>query len=201
MRSNNYIKAFLNKGFDSNTFRDSYYLKTELIDYCRYNGISTCGSKGEITERIAVFLESGNALPAAKITRKTTKVTAINEETKIEANIICSQKHRDFFKRFIGKSFSFNVSFQKWLQNNAGKTYNEAITAYYRLREEKKRKKTIIGKQFEYNNYIREFYAENQGKSLKEAIICWNYKKKLPGDNHYDNTDLIALDKISIINT
>lgn len=55
--------------------------------------------------------------------------------------------------------------FQKWLKNNAGQTYGDAIEAYYQILEEKKKGKTVIDKQFEYNTYIREFFAANQGRS------------------------------------
>uniref|UniRef100_UPI003A93F71E DUF6434 domain-containing protein n=1 Tax=Ruminococcus sp. TaxID=41978 RepID=UPI003A93F71E len=58
-------------------------------------------------------------------------------------------------KEHIGNGFSFNVAFQKWLTGNTGKTYADAITAYYRILEEKKNGKTKIDKQFEYNTYIR----------------------------------------------
>ncbi|WP_420329330.1 DUF6434 domain-containing protein [Pseudobutyrivibrio ruminis] len=37
-------------------------------------------------------------------------------------NIVCSEKHRAFFKEKIGKTFSFNVQFQKWLKANVGNT-------------------------------------------------------------------------------
>ena len=98
------------------------------------------------------------------------------------------------FKEKIGKSFSFNVLFQKWLKRNAGKTYGDAINAYYQILEEKKKGKTTIDKQFEYNTYIRDFFEDNQGRSLDEAIICWKYKKSLQGHNRYEKSDLVALD-------
>lgn len=104
------------------------------------------------------------------------------------------EKHRAFFKQVIGKSFSFNVLFQKWLKQNTGKTYSDAINAYYQIIEEKKRAKTTIGKQFEYNTYIRDFYADNSGKTLEDAIKCWKYKKQLHGHNKYEKSDLIVLD-------
>lgn len=105
--------------------------------------------------------------------RKTTKdVGVITENTLIESNVVCSEKHRAFFKEKISKSFSFNVLFQKWLKSNAGKTYGNAINAYYQILEEKKNGKTTIDKQFEYNTYIRDFFEDNQGRSLDEAIIC-----------------------------
>ena len=82
---------------------------------------------------------------------------------------------------------------EKWLKDNTGKTYREAIEAYYKILEDKKKGKTKIDKQFEYNTYIRDFFADNQGKSLEEAIKCWKYKKQLPGHNRYEKSDLMAL--------
>lgn len=35
---------------------------------------------------------------------------------------------------------------------------------------------------------------DNQGKSLEDAIKCWKYKKQLQGHNHYEKTDLIAIE-------
>ena len=104
-----------------------------------------------------------------------------------------SEKHRAFFKEHIGNHFSFNVAFQKWLKTNAGKTYREAIDAYYQIFEKKKNGTTQIDKQFEYNTYIRDFFADNKGKSLEEAIQCWKYKKQVQGHNRYEQSDLEAL--------
>ena len=83
---------------------------------------------------------------------------------------------------------------QKWLKENGGKTYSEAIEAYQKILKDEKKTKTIIDKQFEYNTYIRDFFAENKGKVLSEAIKCWNYKKSLPGSNTYEKSDLCALE-------
>ncbi len=83
--------------------------------------------------------------------------------------------------------------FQKWLKTNFGKTYGEAINAYYVLLEEKKKNKTTIDKQFEYNTYIRDFFECNKGKNLNDTIKCWKYKKSLPGSNKYDDSDLCVI--------
>ena len=80
-------------------------------------------------------------------------------------------------KEHIGSTFTFNVAFQKWQKNNAGKSYQEAITAYYQILKEKKKGKTTIDRQFEYNTYIRDFFADNKKKSLEDAIKCWKYKR------------------------
>ena len=179
---------------DAITFRNYYYLKEELVQFCRENGLPTSGSKQEITERIAHFLETGKVLSGSLRRKVTVAIGDITENTLIEANIVCSEKHRAFFKEKIGKSFSFNVEFQKWLKNNSGKSYANAITAYNQILEEKKKGKTVIDKQFEYNTYIRDFFADNQGKSLDDAIKCWKYKKSLEGHNRYERSDLIALE-------
>lgn len=183
----------LNKDLDEETFRSYYYLKEELVAFCRSNGLPASGSKMELTERIAVCLASGEIMPAEKIKKTKTSVMQISEESLIESDFICSEKHREFFKERIGNSFSFNVQFQKWLKANAGKTYAEAITAYYEILAEKKKGPVEIGRQFEYNTYIRAFFEDNPDKSLQQAIQCWNYKKSMPGSNSYERSDLSVL--------
>lgn len=119
----------------------------------------------------------------------------INPGNIIEENFVCSEKHRAFFKEQIGKSFSFNVAFQKWLKSNSGKTYADAIAAYHQIQNEKKNTKTEIGSQFEYNTYIRDFFAANKDKTLAQAIKCWKFKKSQKGSHKYEKSDLAAIQK------
>lgn len=185
----------LTRELDSTVFRSFYYLKEELVNFCRENGLPVSGGKPELTERIACFLDTGKVLPPSAKKRPAACAGVITEDTVIEAEIVYSEKLRAFFRERIGKSFSFNVPFQKWLKENAGKTYGDAVTAYYRVLEEKKRTKTAIGRQFEYNTYIRDFFADNRGKNLTDAIVCWKYKESLPGHHRYEQSDLIALNQ------
>ncbi len=106
-------RANLDKQLDSDTFRSFYYLKEELVDFCRENGLSTSGGKIEITDRIAYFLDTGKVLPASAKIKSAAMIGVINKNIKIEPDFVCSEKHRAFFKEKIGKSFSFNVAFQK----------------------------------------------------------------------------------------
>lgn len=188
-------RPILNKELDGKTFRSFYYLKEELVSFCRENNLPVSGGKIELTERIACFLDTGKVLETSAKRKITTNIGVITENTEIESNIVCSEKHRAFFIEKIGKGFSFNVLFQKWLKSNAGKTYGDAIEAYYQILEEKKKGKTTIDKQFEYNTYIRDFFEDNQGRSLEEAITCWKYKKSLQGHNRYEQSDLVALEQ------
>lgn len=187
-------RPVLEKTLSSETFRDFYYSKEELVDFCRANGLPVSGGKIEITDRIAHFLDTGEVLPISAPKKRAAKMSGITMDAEIEANFVCSEKHREFFREHIGKSFSFNVAFQKWLKNNAGKTYGEAVAAYYKILDDKKKGTSEIDRQFEYNAYIRDFFADNQGKALADAIKCWKYKKQLRGHNRYERSDLAALD-------
>lgn len=169
----------LSAKLDAATFRSYYYLKEELVSFCRENGLPASGGKEEITERIACYLDTGRINPVKKVSKSRKEVGVITEQTIIEPDFVCSEKHRAFFKEKIGNSFSFPVAFQKWLKTNSGKTYAQAIEAYYQILEEKKKGKTVIDRQFEYNTYIRDFFEANPGKTLQQAIACWKYKKSL----------------------
>lgn len=183
----------LTKLLDGKTFRSYYYLKEELVAFCRENGLPVSGGKLELTDRIACFLDTGKAPAASARRRLPAYAGPITEETLIERDVVCSEKHRAFFAAKIGKRFSFNVPFQKWPKANAGKTYGDALRAYEQIIAERKKEKPAIDGQFEYNQYIRDFFAENPGRTLQEAILCWKYKKNLQGHNRYEKSDLAAL--------
>lgn len=184
----------LSKSLDSETFLSFYYLKEELADFLKANGLPTSGSKSELTERVSHFLDTGE-IPKKTAPKKkaTPRSDIIDESAIIEDNFVCSEKHRAFFKDRIGSSFTFNTAFQKWLKSNAGKTYKEAIEAYNQILEERSQRKQPIDSQFEYNAYIRAFFADNKGKTLEDAIKCWKYKKSIKGHNRYESSDLTAL--------
>ena len=194
MRERITARPELNNVLDGKTFLKWYWLKEELTGFCKANGIPASGSKNELTERIACFLDTGKVPAVTKTRRVSSKVTSITLDSLIEPDLVCSEVHRAFFKEHIGASFSFNVAFQKWLKANSGKTYKEAVDAYFAILEDKKNNKSVIDKQFEYNTYVRDFMAANKGRSLNDAIKCWNYKKSMPGHNRYEDSDRSVLE-------
>jgi hypothetical protein len=164
-----------------------------MVHFCRQHGLQTSGGKTELIERISHYLDTGEKLITKVKSLAPVSIGSITEDALIESNFVCSEKHRAFFRQTIGKGFSFNVAFQKWLKTNTGKSYKDAIHAYHQILADKKKGKTTIDKQFEYNAYIRDFFADNNGKSLDEAIKCWKYKKSISGHNRYERIDLSAL--------
>ncbi|MDR0860714.1 MAG: DUF6434 domain-containing protein [Candidatus Peribacteria bacterium] len=74
-----------------------------------------------------------------------------------------SELQRAFFKQHIGKQFKFNTQFMERMQEHKGKkTYQEAITEWERLHQERKNGvKYPLKPQFAYNQYTRDFFADN----------------------------------------
>lgn len=51
----------------------------------------------------------------------------------IPQGLVFSQDLRAFFEQYLGKGFRFKVAFQRWMRENAGKTYGDAVEAYKTL--------------------------------------------------------------------
>lgn len=191
-------RPILSRELEYDTFIQYYYLKEELIAFCKENGLSTNGGKQELIKRIEHFFKTGEKLVNKKVKRKQsdTNLNEISLDSIIEESFVCSENHRSFFKAIIGDAFSFNVTFQKYLKNSSGKTYSDAVNEWYKIQEDKKKNKgkSKIDSQFEYNTYIRDFFKDNKDKTLKDAIKCWNFKKGLAGHNKYEKQDLVALE-------
>lgn len=186
------LRPNLSKDISIESFKDFYWLKEELQTFCRGNGISSTGSKIEISDRIETFLRSGeikNPIRKTKINRTVEPQVHLSLDTVITENHRCSQDVRAFFKTVIPK-FHFSTYIQNYFKSNVGKTYRDVVDAWYEEEERKKDPtfKKKIAPQFEYNQFTSDFFADpkNQGKSRAEAIEAWNKIKKLPGSNKYE---------------
>jgi len=185
------MRPKLTKHTSIQSFKNYYWLKTELQTLCRENGISVTGSKQEIADRIEVFLKTGeikSPIRKQNVKRNIQLLEELSLDTVITENHRCSQSVRAFFKTVI-PNFHFSTYIQNYFKNNTGKTYRDVVDAWY---EEEERKKAPtytkkIAPQFEYNQFTRDFFADpkNRGKSRTDAIEAWNKIKKLPGSNRY----------------
>lgn len=192
----NELRPSLNKEISINDFKDFYWLKSELMNFCREIGISSSGGKIEIANRISEYLETG------KITKKATtkkpklpKATQpITSETVIGIEYRTYKEKKAFFISIIGKKFHFTTHLLEYFKENAGKkTYGDLINEWYKEQELKKDPNFVkeIAPQFEYNTYIRDFMKDNPNKTRNDAIKYWKIKKSKPGNNKYSNKDLI----------
>ena len=153
--------------------------------------MSTSGSKVEITDRVARFIKTGEIKKPIRKSRaalKDTKLEELSLDTIIPKDHRCSQVVRAFFQSKIPK-FHFSTYIQTFFKENVGKTYQDALTAWYEEEERKKDPsyKKQIGSQFEYNQFISDYFADpkNKDKKREDAIQAWNEIKVLPGSNQY----------------
>lgn len=192
----------LTKDLKSEDFKEYYFLKKELKDFCKKEGLKVSGSKNQLEERIIYYLDTGKSLDNSKSIKnknnysksnsnKATTSEEITLDSILGENFKCSEDKREFFEKEIGERFKFKVKFQKWLKTNPDNTYQDAINAYHELQNSNE--KTKIDKQFQYNQYIRDFFDDNDDKTLNNAIKCWKYKKSIKGHNKYEKSDLDIL--------
>ena len=186
-----------------NDFRNHYWLKEELIEFCRKTGINASGGKIEIADRILKYLETGEVITKSEKEPQRIKsnfdwnTESLNLDTKISDNYKNTENVREFFKKSIGDNFKFNVEFMDWMKSSAGKTLGDSVEKWKEIAEKKRDKnyKTEIAPQFEYNAYIRDFLTDNPHLSTKEAIESWKIKRDKPEKKQYDKSDLDFLER------
>lgn len=186
-------RPILNTTISVTDFTSFYWLKSELVDFCRENNLSVLGGKNEIMARIELFLRSGvKELEKEKRIKHNSRFDWNREkltlDTVITDNYKNTQNVRKFFIQNIGKEFAFNVKFMDFMKANIGKTLRDAGVEWKRLKRDRTPQK--IASQFEYNAYIRDFLKDNPGKNLKDAIKFWKIKRNFPGKREYKKSDL-----------
>jgi len=190
----------LNKTISVNDFKEFYWLKKELVQFCRSEGLAKQGSKVELSTRIEFFLKTGNKdLNLAKGIKPISKFNWSTEKLGLKTIITDTYKNtenvREFFEEQLGPSFKFNVKFMKWMKEHVGQTLEDAIKEWKRLKLMTKSNSVPkeIAPQFEYNRYIRDFLKDNPDKKRQTAIQFWKIKRSKRGDNVYRKSDLDLL--------
>lgn len=179
-------------------FREFYWLKEELLAFCREEGLKKTGSKLEVAARIEHYISTGNkkinerAFKSAPISRFDWKSAQLSPGTRITDNYRSTENVRLFFEQQIGKQFKFNVQFMNWMKSNQGKTLHTATEVWKKIAVESKTRTDpkAIAPQFEYNQYISDFSAANPNLDRELGIKLWNIKRTLRGDSTYHQSDL-----------
>jgi hypothetical protein len=176
-----------------------YWLKQELVDYCKLTQLSYVGAKFDILERIASALDNGvrETEKKSQKAKPTSKFLWANSSLSLDTVITDSYTNgpntRKFFKQHCGDKFHFSIPFMDFMKNNCGKTLNDAVNEWQRLNELSKDKnfKSDIPAGNQYNKYIRDFFADNPNLTIEQARHFWKLKRSLPLGKHiYEKTDL-----------
>jgi hypothetical protein len=167
----------LHKEISIDDFDRGYWLKRELIEFCRTYKLPTSGSKSELTQRIRRFLQSGEILkPLPRQSRNGRMPETFRRDSVIGSGWRCSQQLRAFFEVEIGAHFHFDATMRDFIKHGEGKTLQEAIDAWHQAQHAPKIE-TEIAPQFEYNRHIREYFKHHPGATLQDAIAAWKQEK------------------------
>jgi hypothetical protein len=169
----------LTPAISAKDFYDYYWLKAELVDFCRQQGLPSSGSKQDVSKRIEHFLRTGEVLPAkprSSQKRGSSMPQTFTRETVIGSDWRCSQALRAFFEAEIGPSFHFNKVMRDFIKQGQGQTLQDAISAWQQARRNPP-PKTEIEPQFEYMRHMREYFNENPNGTREEALKAWHEKK------------------------
>jgi Domain of unknown function (DUF6434)/SAP domain-containing new25 len=181
-------------------FRRWYYLKSELIDFAKTNGIPFNGGKFEIADRIEAVLNL-ESIPQAKKRRSASRFDWANAKLianlPITDNISFGPNVRGFFSHKIGPAFVCNSDFMDWVKEHVGSTLSEAIDAWKMLEERKSDPnfQTRIRSHNQYNQFTRDILAANPELSLTAVRQIWKAKRELPQPMTYRSEDLQLLDE------
>lgn len=187
----------LNIDISENDFKDFYWYKEELMEFCRIENLDKRGDKIELAKRIEKYLETGERKEHQKqaskvVSRFDWNAEKLTTDTIITDNYKNTENVRAFFKEQIGDKFKFNVKFMNWMKISHGRTLGDAVEKWREITVEirKDSSQKNIAPQFEFNTYIRDFLKDNPTMDINNAIEYWKIRKKMRGDHKYRKTDL-----------
>jgi len=183
-----------------------YWLKKELVDFCKKTKINYSGSKFTILSRLANAIDhptriAANSTAIKKIKKRKSNVwsgTILTLDTVITDRYTNGANTRKFFMEKCGNKFHFSIPFMAYMKNNVGKTLRDAVGEWERIQIQLKDKnfESKIPEGNQYNQYIRDFFKDNPGLTLKDARHFWSLKRSLPSERHkYEQKDLALKSK------
>ena len=191
-------RPILDRHIKPKDLTDFYWLKVELTQFCKENGIPSVGGKIDIANRIKEYLETAK-IPTITTNKKEKlpqATTPITKDTVIGIEYRTYIEKRDFLKSVIGNKFHFTAHLLDYFKKYTGKkTYSDLIFEWHKEQELNKDPnfcKEILP-QFEYNTYIRDFLKDNPTQTRNEAIQYWKIKKLKAGDRKYTRADLTLI--------
>ncbi|MEM1127763.1 MAG: DUF6434 domain-containing protein [Bacteroidota bacterium] len=157
-------------------FRDYYWLKTDLVTFCRAEGLPTAGRKAELVERVAAYLHDGTVLPPAPAPRGPADPMpdVLTPETIIGRGWTCGARLRAFFVAEVGPSFRFNRALIDAIKGGAGRTLGEALAIWTASEADPDRP---IEASLEFNQHQRAFAKAHPGAGRAEMMAAWQRKR------------------------
>lgn len=192
-------KPKLDRNISLDDYLNYYWLKKDLVKFCKDIGINSDGWKLEIHERIVEYLTNHVILKKeeTKTRQKSTEIQELKLDMKVTKSFKRNPQTTAFFKS-IDSRFRYSVRLNQYIRNNIGKiTYQDIMDQWYEEYELKKKgiKTTPALPQCEYNQFVKDYMEDNKNRNFKDAVAAWNFKKSMRGDNIYHREELPLYDK------
>ena len=185
----------LDKTLSADVFRQHYYDKKELMDFCRSVGISTSGLKNDLNDRIDVYLRTGSVTVVSPTKRLTTPDSDRGLSlTQRVVNYKSDPTTRAFFQKHLPLFTGFSALVQKQIKQRLSDgesfTYADALDMHQAFLKDKAAFKangqaTVVAHDScQYNQFFIDYSHDDAPKihSLKEA---WMLVRKSAGAKTY----------------
>jgi hypothetical protein len=157
-------------------FRRWYWLKSELVQFCRDARLQTTGSKPEVTERIALHLAGEAPARISTPRRDGAMPAAFAADTVIAPGWRCSPALGAYFRAVCGRGFRFNAAMRNFIHTQAGRTLADAAACYRQSVAPGTPKPAIVA-QNQYNLHTRQYYQAHPNATRAEVIAAWKARR------------------------
>jgi hypothetical protein len=132
-------RPFLFASLTAQDFASWYWLKEELVAFCREHQISPSGSKLQLQSRITDDLSGKNPVRPPSPQHTSTKMpTHFTMDTVIGEGWRCNPSLGAFFKQTLGPGFHFNAPTRDFIHTKPGSSRQQAIDAWWIKRGKRK---------------------------------------------------------------
>ena len=153
-----------------------YWLRSELAQLARVLGVSTAGTKLELTERLADTLGGRPTKAPTRHVAGPQLAGPLDGATVIPEGQRCTQQLRAYFTAAVGPGFRFDAPMREFI-SAGGATLDQAVEHWHLTRE---RGPADIAPQFEYNRFTREWRASNPDGDREALLAAWWEQRNAP---------------------
>mgnify|MGYP005857026007 CR=1 FL=1 len=185
----------LSSSLSAETFRQHYYDKKGLMEFCRSIGISTVGLKSDLNNRIELYLKTGQVSvvqPKASSARPDSK-TGLTLDKRV-VNYKSDSVTRRFFKKHIPEFTGFSALVQKQIKERLAQgevfAYQDVIELHKDFLRNKNAAKAeglatkVAHDSCQYNQFFID-YSHDQDPKVHSAKDAWVLARDSAGDKSY----------------
>lgn len=189
----------LNSEFNNLRTSLNFLHVSELKIICNKLQLSEKGKKGELIQRIANFIETGEKQVSPKFPKISCAKNGQTYELSKDSLMLKGAykndlKTRLFFKKLIGEHFHFTAFGIDWLNerwmNANPPTYQEFTSMWQEEHDFRRQNGSIPKDEWAYINFVKDYLVKNPKVSSSEILNQW----KIERNKHKDIVDKFLAD-------